>query len=225
MQKKQQLVSERKRQTQRRGGGGGGGVSEKRDAMLSPFPSFLNTAQSSGSGEQSERCGTYPYSKSPDGADLNQPPRPPRYKYSGKPADTGNNKQRHMLRSTSVGRRHSSCLRASHFSSEFIHEGAPFGARHNTGKPELAGVRGDVPGSLAALFGRLFCCGETIIRLVMEGPCSPGSNVKFIAASCLQIYHGQVTTCNQSRMSGVVPSPPPPNPPLLVVLARVSVTA
>lgn len=46
----------------------------------------------------------------------------------------------------------------------------------------------------------------------MEGPCSPGSNVKFIAASCLQIYHGQVTTCNQSRMSGVVPSPPPPQP-------------
>lgn len=138
MQKKQQLVSERKRQTQRRGGGGG--VSEKRDAMLSPFPSFLNTAQSSGSGEQSERCGTYPYSKSPDGADLNQPPAPhtPRYKYSGKPADTGNNKQRHMLRSTSVGRRLSSCRRASHFSSEFIHEGAPFGARHNTGKPELA---------------------------------------------------------------------------------------
>lgn len=45
--------------------------------MLSPLPSFLNTAQSSGSGEQSERCGTYPYSKSPDGADLNQPPRPP----------------------------------------------------------------------------------------------------------------------------------------------------
>lgn len=121
---------------------------EKRDATLSPFPSFLNTAQSSGSGEQSERCGTYPYSKSPDGADLNQPPTPqpsPCYKYSGKPADTGNNKQRHMLRSTSVGRRHSSCLRASHFSSEFIHEGAPFGARHNTGKPELAGGRARQP--------------------------------------------------------------------------------
>lgn len=58
-------------------GGGVEGVSEKRDATLSPFPSFLNTAQSSGSGEQSERCGTYSYSKSPDGADLNQPPPPP----------------------------------------------------------------------------------------------------------------------------------------------------
>lgn len=46
--------------------------------------------------------------------------------------------------------------------------------------------------------------GETVIRHVMEGPCSSGNSVKFITASCSHIYHWHITTCNQSQMSGVV---------------------
>lgn len=46
--------------------------------------------------------------------------------------------------------------------------------------------------------------GETVIRHVMEGPCSLGNCVKFITASCSHIYHWHITTCNQSQMSGVV---------------------
>lgn len=51
--------------------------------------------------KKSGRCGTYPYSKSPDGADLNQVP--PAINTMEKQADTGNNKQQHMPWSTSVG--------------------------------------------------------------------------------------------------------------------------
>ena len=48
--------------------------------------------------------------------------------------------------------------------------------------------------------------GETVIRHVMEGPCSFGSSVEFITASCSHIYHLHITSCNQSQMSGVVPA-------------------
>lgn len=44
--------------------------------------------------------------------------------------------------------------------------------------------------------------GETVIRHVMEGPCSLGNSVRFIIASCSRIYHWHITTSNQSQMSG-----------------------
>lgn len=43
--------------------------------------------------------------------------------------------------------------------------------------------------------------GETAMRYGMEAPCSSGSTVKFITASCSHIYRWHITTCNQSQMS------------------------
>lgn len=38
----------------------------------------------------------------------------------------------------------------------------------------------------------------------MKGPSSLGNSVIFITASCSHIYHWNITSCNQSQMSGLV---------------------